>query len=208
MHISFEKEPARVQVSMRLPADVASKIDAFASRKEIRKTDAYLYFLRLGLAAEEDAHNGQSSTSMQEQVSLSSLNAKLDRLLALLSQPQIIPPEDTKIDNGPSLHQADERASIIEAVRQTSEFFPAIRRAYLFGSVARGTHSNESDIDIRVEINPGETFNLHDLVHYAKYIEQQTGREVDVVSARTIRNAALSQAIEREKVLVYDREEH
>ena len=41
-----------------------------------------------------------------------------------------------------------------------------------------------------------------------KRIEQQTGREVDVVSADVIKNANLAAAIEREKVLVYEREEH
>lgn len=80
-------------------------------------------------------------------------------------------------------------------------------RAYLFGSWARGCAGPESDVDIRIEADPALPFNLHDLVHLSKRIEQETGRPTDIVSARHLKNAALATAIEREKVLVYERKE-
>ena len=48
-------------------------------------------------------------------------------------------------------------------------------------------------------------FNLHDLFQFAKRIERMTGRKVDVVSTKDLKNESLAAAIEREKVLVYER---
>ena len=232
MEISFEREPARTPVSLRLPAELVREIERFAADRNIRKTDAYLHFLRLGFAAEQrgDALESQGSakddatppcsplpqpapslphTVADEQRSRTALDAlekKLDCILSLLREQQGQMPERGKHTHAvKSGGRDEERASIFEAVSQASELFPSIVRAYLFGSVARDTFSDISDIDVRVELDPDRSFNLRDLIHYAKYIEQQTGREVDVVSARVIRNEALAQAIERERVLAYER---
>ena len=246
--ISFEREPARIPISLRLPAEVVREVEAFAKRKNIRKTDAYLYFLRLGLANEQaqssaaeaeapakspvrhesstpprlfepgdpTCASGRFSDRTHEYPAspvIAALDEKLNRILALLQGQQAATPATTG-DSTPGKQQrphtatsdrAKERDAICEVIQQTSGLFPAITRAYLFGSIARDTFSDESDIDIRVEIDPERSFNLHDLVHYAKYIEQQSGRQADVISARVIRNEALARAIEREGVLVYER---
>ena len=73
---------------------------------------------------------------------------------------------------------------------------------------ARKQFGPQSDIDVHIEVDRSNGFNLHDLTHFMKRIEQRTGREVDVVSADVIKNANLAAAIEREKVLVYEREEY
>ncbi|WP_165170841.1 nucleotidyltransferase family protein [Adlercreutzia sp. ZJ242] len=94
-----------------------------------------------------------------------------------------------------------------EAVAQAAAAFPAIRKAYLFGSFARGTFNDESDVDVRIEYDADGSFSLRELAQFQKRIEQATGREVDVVSAKRLKNRNLEAAIEREKVLVYEREE-
>lgn len=94
-----------------------------------------------------------------------------------------------------------------EAIAQAAAAFPAIRKAYLFGSFARGTFGDESDVDVRIEYDADGSFSLRELAQFQKRIEQATGREVDVVSARRLKNESLEAAIEREKVLVYEREE-
>ena len=91
------------------------------------------------------------------------------------------------------------------AIAKAAESFPAIERAYLFGSFARGEHDEESDVDVRIERDESMPFNLHDLFQFAKRIERMTGRKVDVVSTKDLKNESLAAAIEREKVLVYER---
>ena len=41
----------RVPVSLRLPENVVSAISAYAEKHALRKTDAYLHFLELGIAS-------------------------------------------------------------------------------------------------------------------------------------------------------------
>ena len=77
--------------------------------------------------------------------------------------------------------------------------------AYLFGSFARGSQTAGSDVDVRLVIDRGEGFTLRELSHFAKIVQQETGRECDVVSAADVANEALAAAIDREKVLVYER---
>ena len=72
--------------------------------------------------------------------------------------------------------------------------------------VGARTFGDESDIDLRLELEEKVRFNLRDLEHFSKRIEQATGRSVDVITARTIKSRELRDAFERDKELVYDRE--
>lgn len=103
------------------------------------------------------------------------------------------------------LSDFDERERVFDAVGASCKLFPAILRAYLFGSFARGDFNDASDVDVRVELDEAYAFNLRDLAQLAKRIEKATGREVDIVSARDVKNASLKQAIEQDKVMVYER---
>lgn len=170
----------RTQVSLRLPAEMAGTIEAYAKKKSIPKTAAYEHFLRLGLS---------TSQSDSEEA-----NAKLDKILAILS-------------GGSTETARSSKDEVIEAVSEVATQFPAIERAYLFGSFSRNTFNDESDIDIRIELDRSKAFNLHDLSQFNKQIEQLTGRSVDTVSASTVKNKQLKQAIERDKELIYERKE-
>lgn len=67
---------ARTQVSLRLPAEMAGAVEAYAKQKSIPKTAAYEHFLQLGLSRTKlDSSQGD----------LRKTNAKLDKILALLS---------------------------------------------------------------------------------------------------------------------------
>ncbi len=103
------------------------------------------------------------------------------------------------------LSDFDERERVFDAVGASCKLFPAISRAYMFGSFARGDFNDASDVDVRVELDEAYAFNLRDLAQLAKRIEKATGREVDIVSARDVKNASLKQAIEQDKVMVYER---
>ena len=51
--------------------------------------------------------------------------------------------------------RSEEAAFVREAVAQAASEFPAIERAYLFGSFARGTFGSDSDVDVRIEYDHG-----------------------------------------------------
>lgn len=99
------------------------------------------------------------------------------------------------------------KAEALEAIRKASADFSAIKRAVLFGSLARDSFSEDSDVDVRLELDRSKRFNLRDLSHCAKQIEQMTGREVDVVSVDEIQDEQLKAAIARDGVVAYEREE-
>lgn len=175
----------RVPVSLRIPASIASEVDAYAEKSGIRRTDALLHFLRLGLEAE----GGGAGDRLRR------MEAQLDELLSLVREEARPSPEEIL-------------ESARGAVSEVAATYPAIRKAYLFGSVARGEADAGSDIDVRLIVDRAKRFNLHDLEHFCKDVERRTGREVDAVTSQAIKNENLAAAIERDKVLAYEREEH
>ena len=73
--------------------------------------------------------------------------------------------------------------------------FP-LRALSLFGSVARGDATPDSDIDILVDVDPSIGLEI---VTLGDEIEQLLGHKVDLVSTRAIR-AKMMQQINREKI--------
>lgn len=171
----------RVPVSLRIPSVLSDAVEAYAVKNHLRKTDAYVHFLQRGIDSQAEASSSRQLSVIQEQL------AEVMNLLK--GAPSAI--DDARLV----------RAAIAEAAAD----YPAIDKAYLFGSFARGGATPESDIDIRLDIDRGVGFSLHDLSHFMKRIEQETGRECDVITAANIKNASLARAIEREKELVYER---
>ncbi len=169
----------RVPVSIRLPIEVARAVEAYARENGLRKTDAYEHFLSLGLA---------SASGPARTTSLDAISSKLDTVLSLLGAPTIA-----------------SKTEAIEVIQAACKLYPAVKQAYLFGSMARDQHTDTSDIDLRVVLDRNIPFNLHDLSHLAKQIENETKREVDIVSAEHIKNESLNAAIKRDGVLIYER---
>ena len=180
----------KVPVSLRLPVSLAKQVEQYANENRLTKTDAYEHFLRLGL---ECSGSEESSTAQ-----LSSLAEKLDKILYFVSL------DGEELGDECSV---DEKEKAKQAIREASAQFPAIKKAYLFGSFAHGTFTDNSDVDIRVKLDRSIPFNLRDLAQYSKRIERACGREVDVVSAKKIKNKQLETAINRDKELVYERKE-
>ncbi|MDJ1649681.1 MULTISPECIES: nucleotidyltransferase family protein [Gordonibacter] len=184
--VSADSALPRVPLSLRLPAHVVETVGEYAHSNRISKTDAFLHFLQKGMEAEESAVRADR---------LEEIESQLEQIKALL-----------KRDHESSPAADTVRDSVFDAVAQAAEGFPAIKRAYLFGSFARGDFDAQSDVDVRVELDETAPFNLRDLAHFEKHIERATGRSVDVVSARQLKNRNLAAAIEKEKVLAYERE--
>ena len=172
----------RTAVSLRLPPELVSTVEQFASEHRLSKTDAFLHFLNRGIESEK---------SETEDGALARIEQKVSETLRLIQRQQGI---------------ANDKQLVTDRIQEVCSRFPAIERAYLFGSFARGTYSEKSDVDIRLDIGASHAFNLRDLEHFSKQVEQLTGRSADVVTAKTIRNTALREAIERDKELIYERE--
>jgi uncharacterized protein len=62
-----------------------------------------------------------------------------------------------------------------------------VRRAALFGSVARGSHRPDSDIDIMIEIDPDAHVTVFDYADLKDYIAGLFDRPVDVVNREQLK---------------------
>jgi hypothetical protein len=69
----------------------------------------------------------------------------------------------------------------------------------VFGSVARGTAGEQSDVDVWVKT---ETPDLFQLVHIKQELEERIGKHVDVVRIWEQMNPFLKSRIEKEGVYV------
>ena len=69
----------------------------------------------------------------------------------------------------------------------------------LFGSVARETHSEHSDIDIVITLREQDLFNL---IGIKQDIEEQFNAKVDIVSYRPKMNPFLKEKIDKEALYV------
>jgi predicted nucleotidyltransferase len=75
-------------------------------------------------------------------------------------------------------------AQALEILRRSEPALRArgVRRAALFGSVARGENRSGSDIDIMIEIDPEAQIGVYDYVGLKEYIAGLFDGPVDVVS--------------------------
>ena len=75
-------------------------------------------------------------------------------------------------------------------------------KAGLFGSVARGEQTQNSDIDVLIEFNPITKKSLFDLVHVKLEIEEKLGKKVDVGEYHTIK-PRLKDRIMNEEITIF-----
>ena len=81
-----------------------------------------------------------------------------------------------------------------------------IERAWLYGSVARGTQHERSDVDLMVELVPDAGIGIG-IVRLQDELEDALGLDVDIHSVPDPRrtNPAFLRNYESSKVLVYER---
>lgn len=85
-----------------------------------------------------------------------------------------------------------ERARIVAILREFG-----VRHASLFGSVVRGEHHPESDLDLLVDLPPGAS--LFDLSRLGLALEDALGRPVDLVTSFTSLHPVIQARIRREE---------
>ena len=93
-----------------------------------------------------------------------------------------------------------------KCVKAAAREYSSISKVVLFGSYARGEANEQSDIDHRLVYDKDGDFTLMRLAAFSHQIETSTGKQVDIVSKRTIDNKKLRIAIEEEGLVLYERE--
>ena len=74
--------------------------------------------------------------------------------------------------------------------------------AAVFGSIARGEATDQSDIDVLVELDPARRLSLFDFIGIKHYLDDAIGSSVDLVSRRGVSPSILP-AVERDMVRVF-----
>jgi uncharacterized protein len=152
-----------------------------------------------GLTQAELAHRAGTSQAMvaRYETGVASPTVRtLSRLLRAAGRELVL--------SGPPARPAESPGSMAALLREHRTEICAAAEAVgaqnvrLFGSVARGEESPESDVDLLVDFPAGER-GLFPLLRLAREIEELVGRPVDVaaveVMAEPVRERALAEAI-------------
>ena len=79
-----------------------------------------------------------------------------------------------------------------------------VKRAYLFGSAARGEQTPDSDIDILVELDYAQGADYFRFLDMQEQLSQLLDTPVDLVSANGL-SPFIKPYIDREKLLIYEK---
>lgn len=103
---------------------------------------------------------------------------------------------------------AERRApKLDDVVAKLRTLEPALRErsvsaVWVFGSVARGDATRDSDIDVAIDYDEGSRFSLLDLVHLKDVLGQELGHPVDVLTRNALKPLIARSAAE-DMVRVY-----
>jgi predicted nucleotidyltransferase len=82
-----------------------------------------------------------------------------------------------------------------------------VEELYLFGSYANGKNNKNSDIDLLVtfkNVDPLEYFD--NFMDFKSTMEKIFNKDVDLVESQTLKNPFLINSINKDKILIYGRE--
>jgi predicted nucleotidyltransferase len=90
-------------------------------------------------------------------------------------------------------------------IQSIKDFFSGqpVLKAYLFGSYSRGEETDESDIDLLVELDYSQPIGL-EFIQMQIDLQQLLSKKVDLVSARGL-SKYIKPIIDKEKLLIYAR---
>jgi predicted nucleotidyltransferase len=101
-------------------------------------------------------------------------------------------------------HEDEQRpalAQVVAELRRRRDLFRSrgIRRLAVFGSVARGEATPQSDVDIAVEYEPGREPSLSGFAGLREDLRDLLGRDVDLADWKTLRSNVRA-AVDREAI--------
>ena len=96
-------------------------------------------------------------------------------------------------------------ALVIQSIRSVRKMLEAegIEHVDVFGSVARGDATPESDVDVIFTPQPDARFDLFNLNGAANRLEDILGRKVDVITRRTAENSKRLRGVLEESVRAF-----
>ena len=93
---------------------------------------------------------------------------------------------------------------ILDEIVEKQEKKNLIKKAYLFGSYARGEETDDSDIDIRIEAD--DDFSLIDIGNLRLDMVEATGKEVDLLAVHVENlDPGFYQNIRKDEICIYER---
>lgn len=97
-----------------------------------------------------------------------------------------------------------DKAAVISKLREHEQELRAsgIARLALFGSVARGDHGADSDIDLVAEFDPSTQFSLLQMVRLENRLADILGIRVDLTPERTLKDR-VRERVTREAVRAF-----
>jgi len=96
-----------------------------------------------------------------------------------------------------------DRNAIVRKIRRYLNKDGRIRKAWIFGSYARGDHRPGSDIDLMVEEKSADEFSYFDLADIQYKLEKILERNVDIGFASSLREG-VTEIIQKEAKLIYE----
>lgn len=82
----------------------------------------------------------------------------------------------------------------------------SVNALYAFGSITNANFTDESDIDLVVDIIDPDPISYADKYFNLKFsMENMLGRAVDLLESKAIKNPYLKEEIDRTKILIYGR---
>jgi predicted nucleotidyltransferase len=99
---------------------------------------------------------------------------------------------------------AMKRAEVIAQLRTRADIIREMGATslYVFGSIAREEAKSDSDLDLFIDYDKGESFNAFHLVGIKQFLEQELGIEVDVTTRDGL-HPMLRNDIEKSAVRVF-----
>ncbi|MEQ9440688.1 MAG: nucleotidyltransferase domain-containing protein [Cyclobacteriaceae bacterium] len=81
----------------------------------------------------------------------------------------------------------------------------SVKALYAFGSITSRNFTDDSDVDLVVDIGDPDPISYSDKYFNLKFsLEDTLGRTVDLLESKAIKNPYLKDEIDRTKVLVYE----
>ncbi len=90
------------------------------------------------------------------------------------------------------------------AVAKELKKYPAIKQAWLFGSVARGEENYKSDVDLMIDVPAKNGFSMFDVFQIQEDLQNIFMRKFDIVMSGALKPFALETA-KNDLKLIYDK---